>query len=194
MKAHPLHRDDRSAFGDRRGVGVRATATDLLTYDLTVVATDVADVVRGAGGWLYDRVRAGWKVSVVVPGSCDGRPLDILGVRSVAAGRRAAELPSEPAALAVSARAFGADADLRGHVTQALERGWAEVTMWGDDALAAPGYSVENVQFRLSPAARAFKAHALAAAGLPGVVAPTEQFLSCALWYPADGPDLTAVR
>jgi hypothetical protein len=63
-------------------VGVRASASALLSYDLTVVATDVRDVVAGAGGWLYDRVRAGWKVTVVIPASSDARPLEVLGVRT----------------------------------------------------------------------------------------------------------------
>lgn len=193
MKAPSMHHDDRHVFGEARGVGVRASQTTLLSYDLTVVATDVVDVVRGAGGWLYDRVRAGWKVNVVVPGSDDARPLDILGVRTVAAGRQARELPADPAALAVSAAAFGGDAELKRQVARALKQGSAEVTMWGD-AAAEVGYRVDRVQFRLSPAARAFKTHALAAAGLTDVAAPTEQFHSCALWYPADGPDLVAVR
>lgn len=38
----------------------------MLTYRLDVIATDVADVVRSAGGWLYDRVGAGWEVNVLV--------------------------------------------------------------------------------------------------------------------------------
>ena len=192
MKARSTHPDERSVFGYQRGVGVRSSATALLSYDLIVVAADVADVVRGAGGWLYDRVRAGWKVDVVIPGGSDARPLDILGVRAVEAGRAARELPTDPAALAVSARAFGIDADLRTHLTRALRQGVAEVTMWGEGSAAGAGAA--PVQFRLSPAARAFKAHALAAAGLPERVETTEQFRSCALWYPTDGPDLVAVR
>ena len=189
MKAHSIRSEDRTVFGDRRGVGVRASETALLTYDLTVVASDVVDVVTGAGGWLYDRVRAGWRVTVVVPAFSDVRPLDILGVTTVTAGRQARQLSTEPAALAVSARAFGVDAELKRHVARALEQGTTEVTMWGDHAAAG----AVPVQFRLSPAARAFKAHALTAAGVSATVSGTEQFHSCALWYPADGPDLVSV-
>jgi hypothetical protein len=194
VKASSIRPDERHLFGERRGVGVRASETTLLSYDLTVVATGAADVVAGAGGWLFDRVRAGWKVSVVVPSSCDVRPLEILGVRAYAAGRDAEELPAEPAALAVPARLFESDQGLRRHVTGALKRGTAEVTMWGDCATADVGYRVDRTQYRLSPAARVFKTHALAAAGITTTVADVEQFHSCALWYPADGPDLTAVR
>lgn len=194
MKARSIRPDERHLFAERRGVGVRASATTLLSYDLTVVATAATDVVAGAGGWLFDRVRAGWKVSVIVPATCDARPLEILGVRVYTAGRDARDLPAEPAALAVPARLFETDQRLRRHVTGALQRGTAEVTMWGDCATADVGYRVERTQYRLSPAARAFKTHALAAAGISTAAAPVEQFHSCALWYPADGPDLTAVR
>lgn len=194
MKASSIRPDDRHLFAERRGVGVRASATALLSYDLTVVATDTAEVVAGAGGWLFDRVRAGWKVSVVVPAACDVRPLEILGVRARSAGRDARDLPAEPAALAVPTRLFESDPGLRRHVIGALKRGTAEVTMWGDCATADVGYRVDRTQYRLSPAARAFKTHALAAAGVTATVTAVEQFHSCALWYPADGPDLNAVR
>jgi len=194
VKASPIRPDERRLMAERRGVGVRASETALLSYDLTVVATETSDVVAGAGGWLYDRVRAGWKVNVVVPVSCDVRPLEILGVQARHAGRDAGDLPAEPAALAVPARLFAADQGLRRHVTEALRRGTAEVTMWGPCATADLGYRVDRVQYRLSTAARAFKAHALAAAGITTAVANVEQFHSCALWYPSDGPDLTAVR
>lgn len=194
MKVRSIRPEERRLFPERRGVGVRPSETALLSYDLVVVAVDASDVVAGAGGWLCDRVRAGWKVNVVMPESCDVRPLEILGVRTCHSGRDARDLPAEPAALAVPADLFAADEGLRRHVTGALKRGAAEVTMWGPCTAADVGYRVDRTQYRLSTAARAFKAQALTAAGIPADVAPFEQFHSCALWYPADGPDLTAVR
>ncbi len=194
VKPTPIRPDERHPFGERRGVGVRASASALLSYDLTVVAADVRDVVAGAGGWLYDRVRAGWKVTVVVPACSDGRPLEILGVRTVAAGAQARSLAADPAALAVPANLLGADPTVRRHVIDALKRGTAEVTVWGDCGSLDVGFSVRPAQYRLSPAARVFKTHALAAAGLGRAAAPVEHFHSRALWYPADGPDLTAIR
>ncbi len=44
------------------------------------------DAVRSAGGWLCDRVRAGWNVTVTVPDGADVRPLTILGVATRSAG------------------------------------------------------------------------------------------------------------
>ncbi|WP_395307129.1 hypothetical protein V4U86_16985 [Mycobacterium sp. AMU20-3851] len=194
MKPTPIRPDGRHPFGERTGVGVRASASALLSYDLTVVATDVRDVVAGAGGWLYDRVRAGWKVTVVIPASSDARPLEVLGVRTVTAGAEARGLATEPAALAVPAHLLDADPAVRRHVVGALKRGSAEVTIWGDCTSLDVGCTVGPAQYRLGPAARAFKTHALAAAGLSSAAAPVEHFHSRALWYPADGPDLTAIR
>ena len=51
-------------------------------YRLDVVASSPADVVCSVGGWLYDRVRAGWDVNVLLPQRCDSRPLQILGMQA----------------------------------------------------------------------------------------------------------------
>ncbi|HWF27336.1 MAG TPA: hypothetical protein VG327_02980, partial [Mycobacterium sp.] len=62
----------------------RTTRADgeCLRYRLDVVAASTVDVVQSAGGWLYDRVMAGWEVTVLLPHSCDSRSLRILGVRT----------------------------------------------------------------------------------------------------------------
>ena len=51
--------------------------------DSTLLAGSAVDVVRSAGGWLYDRVMAGWEVTVLLPHGRDTRPLRILGVRAL---------------------------------------------------------------------------------------------------------------
>lgn len=51
----------------------------VLRYRVDVVAATVADVVRGAGGWIFDRTMQGWAVNVVVPQPGDTRPIEILG-------------------------------------------------------------------------------------------------------------------
>ncbi len=47
---------------------------------ITVLAPTVVDVLQGAGGWIFDRARMGWTVSVGVAEPSDDRPLRILGV------------------------------------------------------------------------------------------------------------------
>ena len=57
-----------------------------MRYRLDVVASSVVDVVRFAGGWLFDRAMAGWDVSVLLTDLADqpdGRPLQILGAQVV---------------------------------------------------------------------------------------------------------------
>jgi hypothetical protein len=191
MKANSFH------IEPDRAVGVRASATALLSYELNVFAEDPLDAVRHAGGWMCDRVRAGWKVAVVLPSGTgrdiDTRALDILGVRTRSADAEFDDLVQAPA-LAVSARLLGSEPRLRRAVRHALERGATEVTLWGDAGGRTTDLRVTDVRYPMTPAARAFKAQAMLAAS--GVAEPgaAEHFHSCAPWYPLDGPDLISVR
>ncbi len=54
-----------------------------MRYRLDVVAPTVLDAVRYAGGWIYDRVMAGWDVTVLVGNQDDLRPLHILGAQTL---------------------------------------------------------------------------------------------------------------
>ena len=149
-------------------------------YRLDVAASSPADVVGCVGGWLYDRVRAGWDVNVLLPRRCDSRPLQILGIQVAALDWRILSASKEYAArgLAVSADMFASDARIRQEVFTALDRWMTEVTLWHDDWPLAVGHRTATVQHLLSGAARAFKRHALAAAGIPGRVGPTETLRS----------------
>jgi hypothetical protein len=149
-------------------------------YRLDVVASSPADVVCSVGGWLYDRARAGWGVNVLLPQQCDTRPLQILGMQ-------AADLDSQipPAStgcvargLAVSADMFASDVRIRQEVLKALDRWMTEVTLWHDGWPLAVGHRTTTVQHVLSAAARAFKRHALTAAGVSDPVGPTETLRS----------------
>jgi hypothetical protein len=151
-----------------------------VTYRLDVIASSPADVVRSVGGWLYDRVRAGWHVNVLLPQHCDSRPLEILGMHALDLDAQAPLVSSEHEVrgLAVSADMYAADARIQRAVLCALDRWMTEVTLWHDDWPLAVGTRTTPVQHVLSGAARAFKRHALAAAGIPGTVGPTEALLS----------------
>jgi hypothetical protein len=146
-----------------------------------VVAPRTVEVVRYAGGWLFDRVMAGWDATVLTADHTDPRPLRILGAR-------VADLESElssaardpwPQAIAVGADLYGSDARVRRMVQDALDKGVAEVRLWGDRWPADLDGGVDSVLHRLSVAARAFKAQALAAAAAPvDSIAGTEMFRS----------------
>ncbi len=158
-----------------------------------VVAPSMAEVVRSAGGWLFDQVMAGWDATVLTGDHADPRPLRILGAQ-------AADLESaltadlrgpRPQAIAVDADLYGADARVRRMVPEALEAGAAEVRLWGDRWPMDLDGGGGSVQHRLSVAARAFKAQALAAAAAPSSsIDVTEVFRSGEPPYPPGTRDL----
>ena len=165
-----------------------------MRYRLDVVAADVADVVRFAGGWMYDRVMAGWDVTVLLAEDVDERPLQVLGVDTAdldSALALWAERP-HPQTVAVAADLFASDERVRRGVLGALEQGLTEVTLWGEHWPAELDDSVGLVEHRLSAAARAFKAQALTAAADPdaGSVGDSEIFRCGVMATPSVASDL----
>jgi hypothetical protein len=134
---------------------------------LTVIAPTAAEAVRYAGGWLFDQVLAGWDVTVITADAGDPRPLRILGVRH----RRLDVMLAMPEigpcleAVAVHTDLYAGDERVRRLVLAAAGTGRAEIRLWGgawpDDFGAA-----RPLAYRLSLAAQAFKANALAAAAV----------------------------
>ena len=164
-----------------------------MRYRLDVVAATVVDVVRFAGGWLFDRAMAGWDVTVLVADHPDDRPLQILGAQVLDLEDALASVDSRPRpqALAAAADLFGCDSRVRQGVLQALDHGVTEVTLWGENWPAELDESVGLVQHRLSMAAQIFKAQALAAAAVPqGSIGHTEIFRSGLLAWPSVAADL----
>jgi hypothetical protein len=127
-----------------------------MRYRLDVVATDVADAVRFAGGWLFDRAMAGWDVTVLVADHPDERPLRILGVQilDLEYALSTAEHRPPPQTLAAAADLFDCDSRVRQGVLQALDQGATEVTLWGQTWPAELDSHVGLVEHRLSAAAR----------------------------------------
>lgn len=167
-----------------------------MRYRLHVVAASVVDVVKFAGGWLFDRAMAGWDVTVLVTDLADhpdDRPLQILGARVIDLEEALASMQSRPRpqALAAAADLFGCDSRVRQGVLQALDHGATEVTLWGQSWPAELDESVGLVQHRLSTAAQIFKSAALAAAAVPHAgIADTEIFRSGLLAWPSVAADL----
>ena len=164
-----------------------------MRYRLDVVAATAVDVVRFAGGWLFDRAMAGWDVTVLVADHPDDRPLQILGTRVIDLEDALASVQSRPRpqALAAAADLFECDSRVRQGVLQALDHGVTEVTLWGENWPAELDDSVGLVQHRLSMAAHTFKAQALAAAALPHCpVGHVETFRSGLLAWPSVAADL----
>jgi hypothetical protein len=120
--------------------------------------------VRFAGGWLFDRVMAGWDVAVHVAEPADTRALQILGARVVDLDQTLAAYGPFPDALAVDADLYRTDHRVRDLVDAAAGESSTDVRLWGD---GCPSGMDGSLCHRLSVAARAFKAQALAAAATP---------------------------
>jgi hypothetical protein len=162
-----------------------------------VVAPTAVEAVRASGGWMFDRVMAGWDVMALVADCDDYRPLHILGAR-VADLEAALTSPVRgplPHVLALDMRMYHADHRVRRLVLRSLERGLTEVRVWGEDRMTDPDGEIVSVRHRLSVAARAFKTQALAAAAVPAdTLDDAEVFQSGELLAtPAEAPDLVLV-
>jgi hypothetical protein len=120
---------------------------------------------RPPGGWLFDRVMAGWQINVKLGTDHDARPLQILGIRPHPLTDEA--IAVHRTAIAVAAHVLDHDDGVQKEVAEALRSGVDEVTVWGDRVAAERKYKhrLHHVQHPLSAAARAFKEQALIAAG-----------------------------
>lgn len=164
-----------------------------MRYRLDVVAPTVLDVVKFAGGWLYDRSMAGWDVTVMVREAGDIRPLEILGaeVHDLESVLESWGDRPHPQTVAVAADMFARDGRVREGVMGALDQGLTEVTLWGEHWPAELD-RIDPVLHELSAAARAFKAQALTAAAEPaaGAVSPIETFRCGIMARPSVASDL----
>ncbi len=162
---------------------------------LTVVCVDVASTVRAAGGWLFDRARAGWRVTAWAPAGSDVTPLRILGVETTfffEAELEPSLFTPMPASLAVAAELLTSSSPLNARA-QALSRRGMEVVVWGDEAFTS-GQTFEQARHRLSAAASAFKARALRSASSVATEDSAELFRTCGSWYAIEhGVDLERV-
>jgi hypothetical protein len=163
-----------------------------MRYRLDVAAPNAVDAIRFAGGWMYDRVMAGWDVTVLLADGSDAHALHILGVDTSdldSALAMWAERP-HPQTVAAAADLFVADDRVRRGVLNALEQGLTEVTLWGESWPAELDDTVGPVAHQLSAAARAFKRQALTAAADRGPVAASELFRCGVMAKPSVAADL----
>jgi hypothetical protein len=132
-------------------------------HRLSIVGESVAELVEHAGAWMFDHARSGWVVTAHIPDTSDTRPLRILGV-GVDHGLPRVWAAHRCTALAVSAatlRHVGTVAQL---VTNALDNNDTDVTLWGETLPKNIIRRLRRSEYRLTPAAAAFKAQALQAA------------------------------
>jgi hypothetical protein len=141
------------------------------------MSASVGDAVQFAGGLIYDRVKVGWRVTVLLPAAEETRALRILGADVADIADPPTQLRERRTAVAASATMFTHDVSTCSEVKAALATKTTEVILWGPEFPADLERGGRQITYRLSMAALVFKGHALAAAGLdPGSIAPTETF------------------
>ncbi|OBB19098.1 hypothetical protein A5761_07125 [Mycolicibacterium setense] len=149
-----------------------------VAYRLHVIADDAAELVTRAGGLIVDRMMSGWRVTVqLVEGSRadHARPVQILGAELVDADAISEHQDDEECVLVLGADAYEQMTSAEGRQSP-IE--WAEVLVWDESEGPEPAQLIGH---DLSAAAQAFKALAMAAAGVPGgQVAVAELFTSMA--------------
>jgi hypothetical protein len=172
--------------------GLALSAISDMRYRLCVVARDVGELVDLAGGWICDRILAGWDVSVAVSEPRDLRPLQILGVTLVTQQRpRLITGDSGTTSIAIAPGIFENNNHIRSEVLQALDRGAIEVIFVGPSLPRDLDGRLARRRHRLSGAARAFKTHALAAATVARAnMDATEDLYSSPTRYDASVNDL----
>ncbi|WP_020109951.1 hypothetical protein [Nocardia sp. 348MFTsu5.1] len=141
---------------------------------LAVLGSSMADVVEHAGGFVFDRVMAGWDVTVLVPGSTNHRATRILGsgflnldlalTREMRYAMSATAGDPWPHAIALSRYLYESEPRIRiGLGQQTIERGLNKVLLWGNRS-EYERHRGDSIDHRLSIAALVFKAQALSAA------------------------------
>ncbi|MFI5720410.1 hypothetical protein [Nocardia sp. NPDC051750] len=140
-----------------------------LRHRLAIVAPNTVDAVQYAGGFIFDRMMAGWEVVAVLTEHDDVRPLEILGatVLDLTTAMASPVHDTWPESVLLAPDVFVSNEWVRRGALNSLDKGLAELGVWGDDLPEELARRVASAHHRLSSAARAFKRCALAAAGMP---------------------------
>ena len=153
-------------------------------YRLDVLTPNLTDVLAEAGGWIIDRALAGWAVTIICigPGSPgEDRLGKILGAEI--AGREALTDGNRfrPYGIALPAALYRADNCARDYIAASLAHQATEICLFGTGRRAPTDDTFQSISHRISTAARAFKAHSLAAAYLPNDGLPANEYFHSAV-------------
>lgn len=152
---------------------------DTGTHRILVIGSDSADVVRFVGGWICDRALSGWRVTVALRNTTDTEPIVILGAKPIPLEALAQDLPDGqwPCALAMAGDIFAEDSKVNRVLSSCRREDLPDVMVWGESVQAASAHLDNGERHRSSRAARAFKARALVAVGLPPHAAEDTELL-----------------
>lgn len=137
-------------------------------YRLDVFALEILDAVSLAGGWLFDRAMAGWKVTLVlpIPDHHSEFAARVLGAEVANYSSVAGMIRPCPYGVAAVGSAIGMGV-VQSHIERGSESGGLELSLIGDIERISElhGYAFRHHLHRLSRAAIAFKSRSLATLG-----------------------------
>jgi len=191
---HATRRDQRQP-GDGRGdrgnhrPAVRSVSPCTNPYRLEVFTSSVHEVVTEAGGWIVDHVLAGWTVTVITDAADDtARAVKILGCQVNLRSALLDPTSARPYGIALTSTLCAADRDPQTWIVEALGLQASETSLSGVRRSRLRDAVPNPVTHCPSSAAQAFKAHSLAAVGLPNrLAAVTETILRAVLPVQAEG-------
>lgn len=138
----------------------------VIRHEMDVITGSVLELVRCAGGWLFDRAMTGWHVTVLVDGDPDARPLNILGAQAVNLRSALSVRRRWPSTIAVHSELLRTDKAVHEH-TRIAGRERTEIILWGAGDPGVLNNTCIDMKHKLSSAAVVYKVHALAAAAAP---------------------------
>jgi hypothetical protein len=150
-----------------------------VSYQLDVVTACVADAVSRAGGLMFDRRRAGWRVRVLTDDTANARALCVLGTYAESSGQLKVALNKPDRVFRTSVLPLDLfDHAPLGHGPEqhAEIESSEEFLLWGRRVNTELAEPLRPVRHELSAAARIFKAEALRCAGLDTRVESWEEF------------------
>jgi hypothetical protein len=172
---------DRGAREVQRSARRRGdSSSDTQRCRVDVVAPSVVEAVLFAGGFMFDRVMAGWDVRALVTDDPDERPLQILGAAmfSLETELASADPAPRPRTLVVAGDLYASDGRVKRRVRAALDDPSIELALWGETPTELRR-RLDVMRYQLSAAATVFKSHALLAADAPAAPQNTiELFLA----------------
>lgn len=156
----------------------QAAAQAGTSHRVDVLGSSIAEIVSGAGAWLADRAREGWNVNVFVPAGLDLRPLQILGVTPQVLGESVPTLGGSRGVneLAVSATLLHTDDRIHMAVCAQLNNTAVKIRVLGDHVVGNDlARHLQPDTYTPTAAGRAFKIHALYAAGIESGSLPADE-------------------
>lgn len=129
---------------------------------VALVGESVFDVVRHAGGWIYDQTALGCHATVIAADDSNATSLAVLGARFAALEEARRQINGPwPHVLLIASSLYRCDRAVSAAVDEIGRRRFTTVFFFGTDVSTGTNTPIERVVYELSSATMAFKKCAL---------------------------------